>query len=358
MNTIHRKRVTELNAADWSVWLDLVERTGVYESPYFRPEFTQAVAAVRSDVEVAVLVQDAQTVGFFPYQRGKLNLGKPIGGKLSDYHGPLVRQGARLDAQALLTDCKLASWDFDHFVCASPAFEPFISVRDRSPQMELAEGFEGYARRRREAGSETVHRQAQKGRKLAREAGPLQFVFDADDDEAYELLRKWKSDQFARTGLADIFSFPWTLELLTKLREYRGQEFSAPLTVLRAGNNVAAVCLSLRSRGVLHSWFTAFNPELHSYSPGLSLFVHLAEEAQQLGIRKIDLGRGDERYKWSLASGSAEVAEGSVTISSLATMLRASWRQTRDWIANSPLSRQAALPGKLLKPIREWLAYH
>lgn len=358
MITIQLKRAAELTTADWSLWLDLAERTGVYESPYFRPEFTQTVATVRRDVEIAVLTQDGQTVGFFPFQRGKLNLGKPIGGKLSDYHGPLIRQGAQLDPLPLLASCKLASWDFDHFVCASRAFDPYLTVRDRSPQMELCEGFEVYARRRREAGTETVHRQGQKTRKLAREVGPLQFVFDAADDEAYDLLRSWKSAQLARSGLADIFSFPWTLELLARLREHRGEEFAAPLSVLRAGNKVAAACLSLRSRGVLHAWFLSYNPELHSYSPGVALFVRLAEEAKQLGIRKIDLGRGDERYKWSLASGSVEVAEGSISSPSLATWLRASWRHSRDWMANSPLARRVTLPGKLLKPIREWLAYH
>jgi len=128
--------------------------------------------------------------------------------------------------------------------------------------------------------------------------------------------------------------------------------------VLRAGSQTVAVCLSLRSRGVLHSWFTAYNPELSQYSPGLTLFLRLAEEAEQLGIRKIDLGRGEERYKWSLASGSVEVAEGAVASRSLATLLRTSWRQTRDWMARSPLAGRVELPAKLLKPLREWLAYH
>src|SRR5207247_1508011 len=135
-----------------------------------------------------------------------------------------------------------------------------------------------------------------------------------------------------RTGLTDVFSFAWTRALLDKLREYRGTEFSAPLSVLWASDKVAAACLSIRSRGVLHSWFTAYNPELSHYSPGLSFFVRLAEEAEQLGLRTIDLGRGEERYKWSLATGSVEVGEGSVSRRSLATLLRMGWRQTRDWV--------------------------
>jgi CelD/BcsL family acetyltransferase involved in cellulose biosynthesis len=189
---------------------------------------------------------------------------------------------------------------------------------------------------------------------LAREVGPLRFAFDAEDDEAYSLLLQWKSEQFVRTGLTDVFTFPWTRALLAKLCEHRTTEFSAPFSVLRAGDKVAAACLSIRSRGVLHSWFTAYNPQLASYSPGMSLFVRLAEESQQLGIRTIDLGRGEERYKWSLATGSVEVSEGSVCRRSFATLLRTGWRQTRDWVNRSPLAGTT----KLLKPMREWIAYH
>lgn len=356
MNTITVLRPAALTAADWQLWLDIQQQSGAYESPYFRPEFTQAVAAVRDDVEVAVLRSAGQTVGFFPFQRGKLGLGKPVGGKLSDYHGPLVRQTAALDPPELLAACRLASWDFDHFRSASAAFEPFITLRDKSPQMELTEGYETYLRQRREAGSDTTHRQGQKTRKLAREVGAIRFEYDANHEAAFRQLCEWKSAQFVRTGLTDVLSLGWARTLITRLREYRGHEFSAPLSVVWAGDKLAAVCLSLRSRGLLHSWFTAYNPELQNYSPGLALFLCLAENAAELGIRKIDLGRGDERYKWSLASTSVEVCEGSVSSRSLATLLRTGWRQTRDLVARSPLAERVS--GQLLKPIREWVAYH
>jgi CelD/BcsL family acetyltransferase involved in cellulose biosynthesis len=354
---IRVKKTAELTAVEWSAWDEIQGSSRVYESPYFRPHFAQAVAAVRSDAEVAVLSENGQVVGFFPFQRGPLNLGKPIGGKLSDYHGPLLAPGASVDPRALLAACKLASWDFDHFVSTTPALEPFIRERGKSPQMDLSEGFDAYARRRREAGSEVIQKQGQKTRKLSREVGPLRFELDARDDESYDLLRKWKSAQYIATGMGDVFSFPWTLELISKLRHHTGEDFAAPLTVLRAGEKIAALCLCLRSRDVLHGWFTAYNPELHNYSSGISLFIRLAEEAEQLGIRKFDMGRGDEPYKWRLASTSIEVGEGSVTTRSLATLLRAGWRQTRDWAAKSPLKGTAALSSRLLKPIREWVAY-
>lgn len=353
------KRAGDLAPADWQLWHEIVETNGnVYSSPYFHPDFTQAVAAVRDDVEIAVLKQGGLPVGFFPFQRGKLGLGKPVGGKLSDYHGPIVRADLPLDPRELIRGCRLASWDFDHLVCPTAAFESYISLRARSPQLDLSEGYEAYVAARREAGSDTVVRTGQKSRKMAREVGPLSFALDADDAEAYELMRSWKSAQYERTGLADLFSFAWTGELLEKLRERKGLEFSAPLSVLRAGDKVAAVALSLRSRGVLHVWFPGYNPELANYSPGVIILLKMAEAALAEGIRTIDLGRGDERYKWSLASGSVEVCEGTVACPSLGTWLRSGWRQTRDWVNNSPLKQTAALPARLLKPVREWMAYH
>ena len=103
-----------------------------------------------------------------------------------------------------------------------------------------------------------IHKQGQKTRKLAREVGALTFEFDATDAEAFELLVKWKSAQYVATGVGDVFSFPWTLDLIADLRQHAGDDFAAPLTVLRAGDTVAAICLWLRSRDLLHGWFTAY----------------------------------------------------------------------------------------------------
>jgi CelD/BcsL family acetyltransferase involved in cellulose biosynthesis len=358
MIEIHLARANELTEADWQLWNDIVRDTPVYQCPYFRPEFTLTVAAVRDDVEIAILADSGETAGFFPFQRGNLGLGKPVGGKLSDYHGPIVRAGLDLDPRQLLRGCKLACWDFDHLVCPTPAFEPFFTSRGRSPQLDLRGGYDAYVRARREAGSDVVARTGQKARKLAREVGPLSFTFAADEEEAFELLLAWKSAQYEKTGLANLFEYPWTLDLLKRLRNLRGEALSAPLSVLRAGDQVAPVMLSLRTGGILHAWFPAYNPALAGYSPGVTILLQMAVAAPALGIHTLDLGRGEERYKWSLASGSQEVCEGTVALPSFSGWLRGGWRRTRDWVRNSPLKEPMALPARLIKPIREWMAYH
>jgi CelD/BcsL family acetyltransferase involved in cellulose biosynthesis len=339
-------------------WHEIQAASPAHSSPYFRLEFAEAVAKVRADVEVAVLSRSGQTVGFFPFQRGKLNLGKPLGGKLSDYHGLLLRDGVEFSPAKLLGACRLAAWDFDHLVGPIGTLEPYVAFRASSPQLDLSAGYEAYAQGRKQAGSDTVARSRQKLRKLQREVGPLTFHADTHDEAAYTQLLAWKSAQYLRTGLADVFSFPWTGALLQCLREHTGADFSAPLSVLRAGERLVAAALSLRSRGVLHCWFNAYDPDLSAYSPGVLFLLQLAEQAQSMGIHTIDLGRGDERYKLSLASRCIEVCEGSLVSPSLATWLRSGWRQARDWVNDSPLKQTAAIPGRLMKPIRQWFAYH
>ena len=61
------------------VWSRLQREDAAVASPYFRPEFTQAVACVRNDVEVAVMEEDGEPVGFFPYQRRGRNVATPVG---------------------------------------------------------------------------------------------------------------------------------------------------------------------------------------------------------------------------------------------------------------------------------------
>jgi CelD/BcsL family acetyltransferase involved in cellulose biosynthesis len=357
MIDIQLKSPAALSAGEWLRWDEIQRGNSALCSPYFRPEFTRCVAGVRTDVEIAVLTRGARPLGFFPFQRGRFNLGKPVGGKLSDYHGLLCDAGTRVDPHALLRSCRLAAWDFDHLV-AQDDFAPFATLREESPFLDLTRGFAAYCQQRKAAGSDVVAKTNQKARKCEREVGPLRLEFDCQQPEVFQQLLSWKSAQYRRTGLADVFSFAWTVELLAELRKLQGEALSAPLSVLWSGEQPAALALSLRSFGVLHCWFVAYNPLLAAYSPGAILFLRLAEAAQDLGIDTIDLGKGGERYKWSLASGGIAVWEGTLATRSLPLLARNAWRTTRDWVGNSPLKHTTQLSSRLMKPWREWLAYH
>ena len=68
-------------------WIELQQANPDLASPYFHPAFTRAIAAARHDVEVAVLQSEGKIVAFFPFQREQGEIGRPVGGIISDYHG-------------------------------------------------------------------------------------------------------------------------------------------------------------------------------------------------------------------------------------------------------------------------------
>jgi CelD/BcsL family acetyltransferase involved in cellulose biosynthesis len=343
----------QLATDDLQQWAAMQQHNATLDSPYFRPEFTQAVAAVRDDVWVAVIRRHAAAVGYFPFQRGKLGLGK-----LSDYHGIISQGDLALSAEQLLRACGLASWDFDHLVAGQSAFGPYVRQAAVSPYLDLAHGFEAYAVCKKATGSEELFKIGRKARKLERERGELEFRWHDDSPEAFDTLLGWKSAQYRATGFADVFEFPWTSALLREIASSKASDFGATISTLYVSGRLAAACYSLRSRGVLHAWFNAYSPEFAAYSPGLVLFERMARAAEQHGATKIDLGKGEERYKRCLASAATEVLEGGVELQSLSVWLRSSWRRTRDWMEASSLSGVSKVPGKIVQPIRKWIAFH
>ena len=91
--------------------------------------------------------------------------------------------------------------------------------------------------------------------------------------------------------MTNVLAFPWTTKLLRKLWREQAAEFCGQLSVLYAGQH-HRTHFGLRSRHVLHWWFPAYDQALATYSPGRVLLAELARTAADLGLSKIDLGRG------------------------------------------------------------------
>ena len=61
------------------LWSHFQQANPDLANPFFSPEFTSAVAAVKDDVWVGLLEEAGGIVGFFPFERGKLPIGRPVG---------------------------------------------------------------------------------------------------------------------------------------------------------------------------------------------------------------------------------------------------------------------------------------
>ena len=306
-----------LGPADLDHWSALQRATPLYRSPFFRPEFTLAVARVR-DVRVAIIERDGSVAGFFPFEVGRGRTGRPVGRPFSDYHGVVLDDPAALDPRELVRASGLSTWSFDHLPADMTPFAPYAFAAARSPCVDLSDGFEAYlAGRRRHS---DIRGAIRKGRKLAREVGPLRFVAETDAPELLAQTIEWKRRQYAETGVRDVLNDAGARDLLGHVHAARSAGFAGVLSVLYAGDVVAGLHLGLRSAAVWHSWFPAYNPDLHQYSPGLVMMLELARALPPLGIREIDLGKGDARYKQGLATAWVPLHEGSVGAGALSAL--------------------------------------
>jgi CelD/BcsL family acetyltransferase involved in cellulose biosynthesis len=284
-------------------------------SAFFRPEFARAVAEVRHDAYVGVLEDEAGVAGFFPFHKQAFRIGKPIGGRLSDYHGVVARAGARWDAEELVRRCGLRAWDFNHLVRSQEPFRRHHVRRAWSPYLDLTDGFDAYTTSRARSGSDVMRQVKRKTARLERELGTVRFVAADLDPAAFAMLRRWKSAQYRQTNKADLFKLAWIVELFERLIHTREPCFSGLLSTLYVEDRLLAAHLGIRSSNAWHWWIPAYDRTASQYSPGLILLVEMARSAHEAGVGIIDLGRGDELYKRRFMSAAFPLVEGSVSVS-------------------------------------------
>jgi CelD/BcsL family acetyltransferase involved in cellulose biosynthesis len=336
----------ELDDEKCARWRSFQESGASFGSPYFCPELTLAVGAVRDDVHIAVL-EEEEIVGFFPFQRGRGGACRPVGGALSDHHGAITRAGTRVDWRELLEAIDLSHWRFDHLVAAQAPRRPAWVQGSASPALDLSRGFEAY-RQGRQA-SRRVHELDRKARKLAREIGPLRFEAHTSSPEALDRVLRWKSEQCRRTGAHDFFSERWARELVERILQVQTVSFAGALSVLYAGETLVAANLGMRSRSVWHWWFPVYDHNFAKYSPGALLLLRVAEAAAHAGAGVLDLGKGDDGYKATFADMEIPLAEGFVGRPSLLNTARMARLRAQRLLRSSNLWRSIR---PLVRPLR------
>ena len=309
-------------------WAEIRAATRSLESPFFAPGFAAAIGAVRRDCRVAVLREGGSIVGFFPFHAGLTRAALPLGRKLSDYQGAIVDGGLEWSPAALIRSCGLRSYAFDHLVGAQVEFRPYFTAVARSPVVDLAGGLDPYGGRPHEAGRAVSKEILTKRRRLERRFA-LRFTWHEPGRAALAALLHWKSEQYRRARVFDVFSRRWVVDVVERLHATQTADLAGVLSCLYADETLIAVHMGLRSGQVLHSWFPAYDRRFAKHSPGLVLLMTLIEAAETRGVHSVDLGKGDEPYKLRFANGSIPVGVGSVAAgrvnAAAARLARASW---------------------------------
>lgn len=337
---LHFERLTptQLTSSHLDAWDVIASMPGMSGSPFMRPEFLLAVAAVRSDIELVIVKRDDEICGIWPYQRRRANEAVPVAGPLNDLHGVIQLPGLTIPESQLLATAKLRRWRFHHLAASNGPFWPNYTRVDPSPYLDLQAGFETYEQNQRKRHPKTFRDLRRRACKLSDTLGPLSLEVNDPNPEAVEELIAWKRDQYRRTGVADVFAVPWTGALLRHLhRSSAGDKFHGQMSVLRAGSTTVAMHYGLRSQQVFHCWFPAYNSAYARWSPGLQLFMQLAKGLAATGVTRVDLGKGDEVFKQKLGSGTYEVAEGVAGQGAASLSVRRNLCGVKCWLKRSPL---------------------
>lgn len=337
-------------------WTALQRSNPALLSPYFCPEFTQLVASIRTDVQVAVIEKAQQLVAILPFQRGQFGAARPVAGRLTDFQGLISAADFQFDPLELLKKCKLRSFFFDHMLSSQVAFAPFIWTSSSSPYLDLSQGYAAYEAGRRAENNELTA-VGRKLRKMERELGDVRFVYHSASRDDLQTLMRWKSEQYTRTGLRDLFQFDWIRQLIHDLHDRQTPELAGKLACLYSGERLIAAHFGMSSHNVLHWWFPAYDRELYIYSPGMSLIQLTAKDCHLHGINRIDLGKGDEEYKFRIASAIDQVGEGSVDLNVGTRVFRKTWQLTRDWVKASPLQSTVEAPLRWIRKARDWFSF-
>lgn len=306
----------DLAGAEVAEWARLQESEPGLASPFLSHGFAVAFARYRPGTRVAVVTDDAGVTGFFPHEVGRAGFGRAVGMGYSDVQGLVAPAAFDLDARALLRACGLRAWRFDHLLATQATLlsgAPHRWVEDRSPVIDLSDGWEAYSTELRKTSASLQSSTARRRRALERDHGPVSLTFSDPDHRLLDQLIEWKSEQYRRTGRRDVLAEPGMRRLLHELLDHQETGFGAPLTVLRAGDEVVAAHLGLRSPSVLAWWFPVYSTRFSRYSPGLVLALGTAQEMCDHGIRLMDLGKGEESYKQRLANGEHAILAGSVS---------------------------------------------
>ena len=286
-------------------------------SPYFAVEFTQAVAAVRSDVYIGVLESEGRSVGFFPHHRRATRLARPIGLGLSDYHGLIVEPGLEWSAVDLLKGCGLVRWEFDHLIASQAPLQAFHDSVEGSPILTLTGGLDAYIERRKALGDGQLKTVRRKIRSFERDFETYRFIDNDTDPANLERVFALKSSQCRSTGTFDYFSLNWTKELVRRLHSIQTPGFAGVLSTLVANDQPIALHFGLRSPRVWHWWFPTYEHSFRQYSPGLLILWEMICHGAATGLNHIDLGKGMSDYKSRFMTDEIAVATGVVSTPSL-----------------------------------------
>ncbi|MCB2106388.1 MAG: GNAT family N-acetyltransferase [Rhodobacteraceae bacterium] len=297
-------KISTNNIALWHQYL----RDARYQAAAFlSPEFSRACERAYGSARVAVLHEDGDVIGFFPFQfsgpfASKLGYAVRIGEELSDCAGVVARDGTSIPERKLLRICSLTGYHVSHL----PLQQKEIRL-DRAPTdseiakghlINLSDGPEAYLENLTAANVDFVRDTERRMRRLAKDLGPIKYrSYPRPTSDQVRSIVERKRLQYRATKAEDVFAASSRLTLLLELTRVDSDFCRLHVSELCADEDVIASHIGLLGQGTLNYWFPVYEPDLRKYSPGRLLLWHTIQHAKDDGITLINRGEGDTQAK-------------------------------------------------------------
>jgi CelD/BcsL family acetyltransferase involved in cellulose biosynthesis len=311
MTSFDLLRWRDLTPRDREAWRAFRNGNRALRSPYFDLGWCDAVDRARGRPVRPEGLERGARGGVSALPPAAFQRGAAGGRDLCGLARLRAEPGTALDARAALASGP-ATLAFSGVPEADPALAPWTQKTGTSHLMDMADGFEAYARPKGRAAPKAIANLRRAGRKLEADGRSLRVVVEDSDRATLDALLRLKSAQYRRSGHADALSWAWSRRLMDVLFELRGDGFRAVLSSLWIDDELAAAHFGLRSGAVLHHWLPAYDPKFAAYAPGNVLAVEIARAAAADGVTEIDLGQGDYPWKKEFANASATAIKGVV----------------------------------------------
>lgn len=345
---VSRISVEELSAIDRAAWMSLRARNPALYSPYFHIEYTDHIAALRDDVSVIVVRgDDGVATGFLPIQG--VRFARPVGAPMTDYHGFICAPDTLVDTASVLREAGVGAFYFDHLITSEPL--DMLAPAKQSAAMDVSMGGEAWRAQKDGSYSRHIKDCRRRLRRAQEDIGPVSSMFKSRDRAAFDIMIRWKVEQFENTGRYNVLGVDWTMALLDRLWDAADQALRLEMHTLSINGELAAVDCGLTDGKTFHSWMVAYNPDFHKYSPGAQLLELLIDQASSLGYDIIDLGAGLQGYKRHYTGVNVSVRAGFIAArgpaAALAKLYGKAERLGEARSKNAVLSGAAGLPGRL-----------
>jgi len=170
-----------------------------------------------------------------------------------------------------------------------------------------------------------------KYRGLQSSLGSVSMLLEDDRPEVFEQCIRWKSAQYLRTGLRDMFANRDNVRFFQELHRKQVLVVSS----ISAGDRLLAVHFGALAERTFYSWVAAYDPEHSTYSPGALLLEALLAESFKRKDSEFNFLIGDQEYKWFYATHNRVIGPiGRLPVS--IRLARAAKRPIRRALAKNP----------------------